>query len=175
MLEPFSGVLLLVCVYLIIWIFSQAPLILTLAVLPFLAFVVWWFGTLYIFAHRFRVLASEKGLTITVPESAFAYMTVQVAWDEIIDVECKIDPAFNPKYFTGRNMKLVLRLPEKKEFIVDQVSMIDDYPSLFAHIQRFRPFVYQLPAEQQWDIKIKQLVVIVLLCVLFVLSWILFL
>jgi hypothetical protein len=174
-LPPFAGIFFLLIVFLTFRIFTLAPFIVVLVLLPFVGFALWWFMRLFFFSVRFSVTVSQESIDIQQPSHSLLDLDiVRLSWKEIRDVDFKVDEEFNPRHFTGRNATLTFRLQGGSSFVLEQITTLDQYSDLFTKIQEHIPFMYELPTEQLWDQRLRQVILCGLLIVLIALLIIFF-
>lgn len=163
----FSVIFFLLTMYLCVSILLNAPIGIFLVALIYVLFALWWLMTLATHTARFRVVISHEGIRIVRPTSmVFDSESLTCTWGEIQKVSAAYDKEFNPRYFTGRNMRLQLTLADQQIVNVDQIDTLENFTLLLANIQKFKPFAYELPKEHLLS-KTKKRVVIASLAIVF--------
>lgn len=158
---PFAGAFLLISLYVIIRIFPGAPTLLLILLIPYVAFLVWWFVALIILSMTLKVTATPAGLEVSRSSGGFLDTDeMMIQWDEIQNVSFSYSKEFTPATFTGRNATLTLDLADGKQVAIDHIMTLDQYTDLFEIIQQRIPFTYELPREQLMGERSRQLIVI---------------
>lgn len=160
-LLPFAGAFLLISIFVVIRFFPDAPVYLFILLLPYLFFIFWWFVTLMVLSFSLTIVLDPNGIIITQPVgSFFEKEIIQLTWTEIKSVSFEYSEEFTPAAFTGRSGQLEFKTIEDKKVVVDHIMIIENYTTLFAIIQQYIPFVYQLPREQLINTKTRQCIVV---------------
>lgn len=155
-LIPFAGGCFLMIIFLLVQMLRTGPLLVVITISPIVVFGLWWFAKLFSFCLRFSVTVNQKGVAIEKPTNAFMDTeSFLLSWDEIHTVSFITSSDINPRYFLFHNTLLQFTLKNEKTISVDQIATLDHYTDMFAMIQQVIPFVYEIPAEQMWDERIR--------------------
>lgn len=167
-LIPFAGGCFLMIIFLGVQMLHSGPIIVVLAISPIILYGLWWFAKLFLFCFRFSITVSQRGVTIERPLNAFMDTeSLLVGWDEIRAVSFVISQDIDPRYFLFHNTSLLFELQTNRTLSIDQIATLDHYTDLFAMIQQVIPFVYEVPAEQMWDERIRITIVAAIALIFF--------